>query len=78
MMAGIGMATIFAHCVGGALSLGLNLGFAAMASRAFGAKNKDKYKQYFRQGLTNLGFMLMFFILVATCSYRLIKLTGQS
>jgi Na+-driven multidrug efflux pump len=39
MMAGIGMATIIIHCIGGSLLHGINIGYSSLASRAFGAKN---------------------------------------
>lgn len=78
MMTGIGLATILVHCSGGALILGFNMGFTTLAGRAFGAGNKNRFKQAFRQGLTNLGIMLVLFILIAFSTYRIIKLTGQS
>jgi hypothetical protein len=37
MMAGIGMANILVHCVGGSLIKGFITGFTGLASRAFGA-----------------------------------------
>ena len=77
-MAGIGLATIFVHCIGGAFTLGFNVGFTAVSSRSYGANNKNKYKQCFRQGLTNLGIMLISFILLGLFSYRIIIFTGQS
>ena len=77
-MTGIGIATILVHCVGGSLTLGFNTGYCTLASRAFGAGNKLKFKQALRQGLTNLGIMSLFFGLLAMSSYQIVRLTGQN
>lgn len=77
-MAGIGIATILVHCVGGSLTHGFNCGFTNFGGRAFGAKNLNKFKQSFVQGLTNLGIMLLLFVLIALGSFRLVKWTGQA
>lgn len=78
MMAGIGLASIFIHCVGGTLIHGFNVGFTALGSRAFGADNKIKYKQFFKQGLTNLAILLILFTIFALSSFKIMKMTGQS
>lgn len=77
-MAGIGMATIFIHCGGGLFLIGFNGGFVSSASRAFGGDNLKKYQQYFVQGLTNLGFVLLLFILIICTSDKILKFTRQS
>ena len=78
MMAGIGMATIVVHCVGGSLIHGFSTGFTSFASRAFGAQNKEKFKQFFVQGITNLTILMILFAILSLCSYRIILLFGQS
>jgi Na+-driven multidrug efflux pump len=78
MMAGIGMATILVHCVGGSLILGFGSGFVGFASRAYGAGNKEQYKRIFIQALTNLVVLLSLFVLLGFGSYYLVKATGQS
>lgn len=78
MMAGIGMATIIIHCVGGSLIHGFSTGFTNFASRAFGAQNKWRFRQTFIQGLTNLGILIAAFAALSMFSYKLIMLTGQS
>jgi hypothetical protein len=40
LLAGIGMASIIAHCIGGSLITGFITGFTGFASRAYGASNK--------------------------------------
>lgn len=77
MMAGIGLAAVLVHCLGGSLILGFNAGFTNFASRAFGAKNKQRYYQYFIQGFLNLVGLLTFFLFVGMMSYRLAIATGQ-
>lgn len=68
MMSGIGMATILIHCIGGSLITGFRTGYANLSSRAFGAKNKEKFKQVFVQGVTNLGVLLILFFTMALVS----------
>lgn len=77
MMAGIGLAAVLVHCLGGSLILGFNSGFTNFASRAFGAKNKQRYYQYFIQGAINLLVLLTFFLFVGMMSYKLAIATGQ-
>ena len=76
-MGGIGLAAVLIHCLGGSLILGFNSGFTNFASRAFGAKNKQRYYQYFIQGFINLAALLTFFLFVGMMSYRLAIATGQ-
>ena len=78
MMAGLGLATVLVHCMGGACLYGFNAGYTNFASRAFGAKNRRKFDQYMVQGLTNLLLLLVLFSLLGFTSYRLAKATGQS
>lgn len=78
MMAGIGMATILIHCIGGSLIVGFRTGYTNFASRAYGARNKDKFKQAFVQGTTNLCVLLALFLLLALGSSRVINLTKQA
>ena len=78
MMAGIGLATILVHFSGGSILHGFNVGYCNMASRAYGARNKTKYKQTLIQGITNLGLFLVLFILISLFSYKLTNITGQS
>lgn len=77
MMAGIGLATVLVHCLGGSLIYGFNVGFTNFASRAFGAKNREKYNQFVIQGLTNLAILLVLFALMGFSSYKLAIVTGQ-
>lgn len=78
MMAGIGIATILVHCVGGSLTHGFNCAYTNFASRSFGAQNLRKFKQTFIQGLTNLGILLSLFVVLAFSSYKIVKWTGQT
>lgn len=77
-MTGIGLATIMIHCLGGSILHGFGLGFTNFASRAFGAHNKYKYKQFFIQGLTNIFIAMIIFAILSVFSYRIVILTGQT
>lgn len=65
------------HALGGSLIVGFNYGYGIFAAKAFGAKNYDKYKLYFAQGLLNLAILLTVFTVICLFTYRIAKLTGQ-
>lgn len=65
------------HALGGSFVIGFDYGYAIFASRAFGAKNYEKFKLYFVQGLVNLIGVLAVFVIVCLFSYRVSILAGQ-
>lgn len=77
MKAGLGLSGVLVHCLGSSFIFGFNYGYGIFSSSAFGAKNYQKFKEYFVQGLTNASVLTAIFVLVCFFSYRLSILAGQ-
>ena len=75
---GLGYCGVLIRSLPGSLIFGFNYGYAIFASRTYGAKNFEKYKLYFLQGLINLSILILGLITLCYCSYEVTKWIGQT
>ena len=74
----LGLAIIVIRSFGGSLIFGFNYAYGIFASRAFGAKNQQKFQLYTIQGIFNLLVLLGLTLLITLTTYRTTLMMRQT